>query len=254
MNPRYARSRWPIAVLTSALFGCSPGRLNAIDLAPGTLGSELLAHYTFDEDAGTNVADHSGQKRNGTLTGTPAWLADGRFAGALHLDGMSYVTVPNFPNAPASFSVSAWVRTTNSPSDAGLQTVASTEIVFDAGWQLNVDKVEGGANIQAAFWDRDAGNYTYYDCPCLPDNAWTHAVFVVDAAAHTLSVYVNGHLAGVTPAPDPISPGAPSLCIGCWSRPGRLLVGDVDDIAIYGRALAPSEILLLDQESPPDVP
>jgi hypothetical protein len=238
------------AIASSA--ACTPGRLDAIDLGPAAATTDLMAHYTFDDGAGTIVADHSGNARNGTLTGG-TWIVDGKFGGALHLDGMSYVTVENFPNAPPSFTVSSWVRT-SSWYDAGLETVVSTEYVFDGGWQVNVtNDSEGGVGLQGAFWDDVLGAYTYYGCTCLPLNTWTHFAFVVDEASHTLTTYVSGQPPNVTAAPNPITPGTPWLAIGNWSESGRLLIGDVDDVAIYSRALAPAEILALEQRSPPDV-
>jgi hypothetical protein len=241
-----------LATTAAAIAGCDAGRLDAIDIAPDVLTTGLMAHYTFDEGSGTTVFDHSGNKRDGVLTGG-AWIADGRFGGALHFDGKSLVTVPNFPDAPSDFSVSTWVRSTDLPDDAGYQTVVSTELVFDAGWQLNVVKMPGGAVLQGAFWDRVIDNYTYYDCPCLPDEVWTHFVFVVDGSAQTFTVYINGKLESVVAAPASILPGSPSLLMGTWTRGGRLLVGDLDDMAIYARALAQAEITLLDEGPPPDV-
>jgi hypothetical protein len=169
----------------------------------------------------------------------------------LRLSGSDYVTVNDFPNATSSYSVSAWVRSTNMPDD-GYETILSTEIVFQAGWQLNLDKTSTATGVHAAFWDTVLGAYTYYECPCMPLGAWVHIASVVDGGAHTLTVYVDGQIESTVAAPNPISPGTPELYIGRWSGQDRLLVGDVDDIAIYSRALASAEIAALEQSPPPD--
>jgi hypothetical protein len=243
-----------LAVACLACSGCTPGRLDAIDVAPSAMNLELMAHYTFDEGNGTTVFDHSGNRRDGTIADAGTWITDGRFAGALHLDGNGYVNVPAFPDAPPSFSVAAWFRTADPTSDAGLQSIASTEYLFDAGWEVNVYKQTDGGRLQAAFFDRDASTYTYLDCWCLPSKVWTHFAFVVDGNAHTLTLYTNGRVTSTRSAPDPILPGTPSLVIGAWAQTGRLLVGDVDDIVVYGRALAAAEVAALTQQSPPDGP
>lgn len=243
-------------LLAFALLGgaCTPGRLDAIGVSPSTMTAGLIAHYTFDEDGGTVVFDHSGNQRDGVLVGGTWLTTGGRFGGALRFDGGSYVTVGDFPDAPASFTASVWVRINGFAPDAGLETVTSTEYVFDAGWELNVaGPSDSGAYFQAAFFDRIASAYTYSNCTCLPVGVWTHFAFVIDGGAHTMSTYVNGTLASVVPAPEPIAPGAPALSIGRWSMSGRMLVGDVDDLNVYGRALAPEEIEWLDQQPPPDV-
>ncbi len=170
-----------------------------------------------------------------------------------------------FPNQIwSSFTVSTWVRTSGWYDAAQFETVASTEEVFDGGWEINIENDPGGAvELQAAFYDHlqpPMMNHGYreYDCLCLPPDVWTHFAFVVDGVAHTMTTYVNGQLAPSTSmfsnpvtAPDPIFPGAPVLSIGTWSGPGpRFLIGDIDDLAIYGRALQPAEILALQQNPP----
>jgi hypothetical protein len=251
-----------VAAACAGSTACEPDRLNVIDLAPVALTSDLIAHYTFDEDGGTIVADHSGNARDGTIVGTGAtWITDGgaKFGGALHLDGTSYVMVPNFPNASRSFSVSAWVRTSGWAA-GGLQTLASTENVFDGGWEVNViNTPDGAVGMQTAFWDRLVDMYAVISCNCLPPNTWTHLAFVVDAgpvdsgAPYTMTTYVNGQPFQQIMTPSLIAPGSPVLSIGTWSGPGRFLTGDVDDLVIYRRALLASEVLSLNQSPPPDV-
>jgi hypothetical protein len=235
-----------------ATSACQPGRLDAIDLAQNDLSTDLVAHYTFDEGSGATVFDHSGNKRDGTIVDAGTWIGDGKFGGALHLDGTGYVNVPDFPDAPADFTVAGWIRTADLTSDAGVESFASTEYVFDAGWQMNLYKQTDGGRLQAAFWDRDAGTYTYLDCLCIKDQVWTHFAFVVDGTAHTLTIYADGHEYAVTAAPTPIAPGTTWLSIGAWSRPGRLLVGDVDDFVVYRRALVAAEIATLTERPPPE--
>ena len=239
------------AALGAAVLGaCTAGPLDAIALGPNSLADGLLAHYTFDEGSGSTVVDHSGNDRDGALTGG-TWIPDGEFGGALRLGGSDYVTVANFPNMLSSLSVSAWVRTSSMPTD-GYETVVSTEIVFQGGWQLNLDKTTSDTAVHEAFWDTVRATYTYYECPCMPLGQWAHLAMVVDGDAHTLTMYVDGQVESVTPAPNPMTPGSAVLYIGRWSMQDRLLVGDIDDIAIYNRALASAEVQSLGQMPPPD--
>ncbi len=240
-----------LLVSAVAAAACEPGPLDVITIEPSALVYQLLAHYTFDEGSGTTVVDHSGNKRDGRLT-NGTWIADGRFGGALRLSGSDFVTVDNFPDAGPSFTVAAWVRAQVAPQD-GYETIVSTEIAFQGGWEINLDKVSGGIGTHAAFWDGVDQAYRRFECLCGVAGLWTHVVAVVDGGAATLSVYVNGVLESHTPAPHPIRPGSAALFIGRWSQAkSRLLVGDVDDIAIYGRALGPTEIAALEQRPPPD--
>lgn len=252
--PPAFRARWcsrALLVACGASAGaCEPGPVDAVTFGPSTLTYNLLAHYTFDEGRGTTVFDHSGNKRDGTLT-NGTWITDGRFGGALRLSGNDFVTVAAFPDAGPSFTVSAWVRAQVAPQD-GFETIVSTEITFQGGWQLNLNKVSGAIRTHGAFWDKVNQAYSSFECPCAVAGAWTHVAAVVDAGAAKLSLYVNGVLEAETPAQHPISPGSAALFIGHWWGKGRLLVGDVDDVAIYGRSLAPAEIAAFERSSPPD--
>jgi hypothetical protein len=239
-----------LAGALAALAACESHPLDATIVVPTTLTNGLLAHYTFDEGAGTMVFDHSGNRHDGTLVGG-TWIGDGKFGGALHFSGSDHVTVDSFPIAHSSFSVSAWVRSKNAPID-GFETLLSTEVVFEAGWELNLDKLDSGLAVQSAYWDPTIGGYIHIDCSCLPTSQWTHVVSVVDGDAHVLSVYVDGNLVGVTPAGHAILPGETALLIGTWSGGARFLVGDIDDVAIYSRALIPEEVSDLEAHPPPD--
>jgi hypothetical protein len=235
----------------AALAACNTHPLDATTSSSATLVEGLLAHYTFDEGSGTTVVDHSLNRKDGVLVGG-TWISGGRFGGALHFGGADYVTVDTFPYPPKSFSVSMWVRSDDQPLD-GFETLLSTEIVFEAGWEMNLEKPDSGApSFQSAFWSPSEGGYTHADCECVPLGAWTHVVSVLNGDDQTLSLYVNGALVGSTPARESIAPGEPSLLIGKWSGDLRFLVGDVDDIAIYSRHLDPSEIATLYTQPPPD--
>ena len=75
---------------------------------------------------------------------------------------------------------------------------------------------------------------------------------IVDGDALTMVLYVDGALAASAATTRPISPGSPALYVGRWVGSGRLLVGDVDDVVVYDRALVAGEIAELVQVSPPD--
>ena len=50
--------------------------------------------------------------------------------------------------------------------------------------------------------------------------------------------------------PSDIVAGDSTLYFGRWNMDARLLDGDLDDIAIWGRALTPEEISALATQSP----
>jgi hypothetical protein len=82
---------------------------------------------------------------------------------------------------------------------------------------------------------------------------WTQIAGVVElspaSAGSKFSVFLNGIECFSLTTVHQISPGSAMLTIGEWPRGGRFLNGDVDDIAIWSRALVPAEILLLNQSA-----
>src|SRR5262249_24003726 len=104
------------------------------------------------------------------------------------------------------------------------------------------------------FWEGwTVADYYRVTCSCMAFGEWTHMVATVDSSAGMISVYVGGVLGASLPITHTILPGSATLYMGKWIGDGRLLVGDLDDILIYRRALFPAEITELSQSSPSDI-
>ncbi|HEX3853665.1 MAG TPA: LamG domain-containing protein [Polyangiaceae bacterium] len=233
--------------------GCGKQPLDAVQLDPDSIESGLIAHYTFDEGAGTAMVDHSGNKRDGVIMGSQ-WLEDGVFGGAIHFSGTEtdYATVAEFPNASANYSVSIWTRASFAAQDEDSGTLLSTEVPFAGGWELSLNRFTNGIGVHAGYWDTVTMTYVFWECVCLPEGRWTHVAFVRDSTAQMLTVYVDGSPVGEVSAPNPISPGEAQLFVGRWQGDARYLAADLDDVAIYSRALAPAEIAELGTRPAPE--
>ena len=257
MNRLVWRRAYVAGACLYLLSGCGNGNVDAVGLAPGGLAMDLVAHWTFDEGTGSTVGDSSGNRHDGTIDGsTWSWLSQGRFGGALHLEQGDYVAVDNFPNATSGWTVSAWVQIASKDVGMGLVTVISTEDVFKGGWQVNVLASAEALHYQFAFWAGPGqSDYPYYECSnnCIILDHWQHIAAVVDASAHTLAFYLDGALLGRVSVPHAILPGVPTLYMGRWAttNPARLLVGSLDDIAIWSRPLVGNEIAALMQAPVP---
>ncbi|MBW8042153.1 MAG: hypothetical protein FVQ85_19435 [Planctomycetes bacterium] len=91
------------------------------------LNGYLVSHWALDESSGTTAYD-SVNSINGTLYGDSTWITNGRFGGALELDGdYDYIEVPhNSSLAPAAsdeqFTLSCWAKRDNPmrPYDGGV--------------------------------------------------------------------------------------------------------------------------------------
>jgi Concanavalin A-like lectin/glucanases superfamily len=240
------------ACLGVFLLGCGPTYLDASGLAPTTLGSGLVAHWTFDETAGFVAADDSGNRRDGTVSGA-TFRSDGRFRGALHFVPGDSVTVERFPYATPSWTFSAWIRVGEEDVETDdFGTVISTEVMGEGGWQLQTRGRSSGIYWTFAYWVGPGPlDYAHYDCACFELGRWSHATVVVDAGLGELSFYMDGKLAQSSASSGAILPGTSDLLMGKWMGEGRLFSGSIDDVAIYDRALQLSEVAELDERPPP---
>jgi hypothetical protein len=239
------------AAWAAVLFvGCGPTYIDATGLAPTTLADGLVAHWTFDETGGTTLADHSGNRRDGVVSGA-TFGADGRFGGSLHFQPGDSVTVQRFPYASASWTFSAWVRIGEEDVETDdFGTVVSTEVMQQGGWQLQTRGRSLGIYWTFAYF-LETGGYAHFDCRCFELGRWSHVTVVVDARENLLSFYVDGKLAESSPSPGPILPGTSDLFMGVWLGAGRLFSGSIDDVAIYDRALQAAEVAELDARPAP---
>ncbi len=243
-------------LLALPLNACSEAPLDAVVGPEGegdrSLASALLAHFPLDETTGALAHDDSGAAHDGQVTGG-SWLSDGRFAGALRLAPGDSVSVAAFPSASSSFTVAMWMRVSAAQLAMDSQTwvaILSTEVFRQGGWQLNIDNRLGRPRIDFAYWAPPLDDYLFVECDCLQADTWIHVAAVVDVAVNRVTLYTDGVVGDEETRPSDIQEGDPTLYFGRWSADGRQFSGDLDDVALWSRALSPAEIGELQQRSP----
>ena len=207
-------------------------------VAPG-----LIAAYGFAEGSGTTTADASGNGLTGSLQNA-TWTASGRDGNALVFNGTtSYVdlgTLSAFPLTSSS-TWSAWVFPTANPSDDG-QIIAKSSNTD--GWQLKTTPDTGARTFGVAV-SNGSSQAQRYSKTVLSLNTWYYVAGVYNATSQTLDIYVNGvldngTLAGTVPATQN-NPASINVNIG-RRQGGYYFIGTIDDVRVYDRALAQSEI------------
>jgi hypothetical protein len=243
-------------LLAAALWsvtGCSESVLDAVGLPPHVLADGMVAHWKLDESSGTVVGDSSGNGHDGQLTGG-MWIFDGRFGGALRLAGGDAVAVPGLPAATPNWTVSLWLRMSGqqlaSRSSDLFTQVLSTESFRAGGWQINVDKRLAQPRYVFSYWSPPLMDYIGVECSCVVTGAWVHLAATVDNNTNRITLYQNGTFVDQQNRPSDIVPGDSTLYFGRWNMSGRFLDGDLDDVAIWARALAPAEISALATQPP----
>jgi hypothetical protein len=211
---------------------------------PGTIN--LVAYYKFDG----NAQDSSGNGNNGTLIGNPMWISAGKVGGALQFNGLDYVECGDGPSLHLTdaVAISAWIKLAGPAAD---QKIAGNQDGVAGGYKLGVfaDKIEFEIRTfdNWAVINRAIGGGTV-----LAPGVWYYIAGVYSKGSY-IATYVNGALDRVLTTSAILGSTTGTFKIGrdpaCY---GYLWNGIIDDLRVYNKALSPSEIAYLSDETPAD--
>ena len=241
------RFSFVVALLTTAALAASPALA-----ASGPVGI-----WKLDEGSGTTVSDSSGNGNNGVMSGGVSWVP-GVFgsSGLAFGPGEVKVNDNNALEPAASVTVSAWVRSARSPgafryivAKGANGCIAASYGLYSGpsgGLQFYVSKGRGSTFARS----RDAGQTTW-------DGQWHLAVGTYDGT--TIRLYIDGNQVGSGTAwsgsLEYLLPDSNDFYIGNY--PGcsdHNFLGDIDDVMVWGRALAVSDIQALLSGGGPTTP
>ncbi|MEU4765195.1 beta-L-arabinofuranosidase domain-containing protein [Actinosynnema sp. NPDC023794] len=201
----------------------------------------FIAHYPFDEAAGSVAADATGNGRTATLAGGARWTT-GRTGSAVDLGGAGeHVLLPAGLLAGATaFSVATWVW---------LGTVTTWARVFDFGagtsTYLFLTPRGSAGGVRFAITTGGASAEQRIDAASpLPAGAWTHVA--VTQTGNLGVLYVNGVEAARNTALT-VRPSALGSTTQNWIGRSQYagdpyLDGAVDGFRVHGRALTAAEV------------
>jgi hypothetical protein len=228
--------------------------LNATEI--GVLASPLVGRWTFDGHTGDESWFHrdAAARNNSPLL----WTADrhGQAGKAINLTGAQLIdTRGGLPLlVDRSYTLSVWVRLADTDGN-GRADAAGDQVVLAAdGNRISPFylRFKRGASAAADRWvfsipvgDTDgAAQVTATSSQPAAAGVWTHLVAVCDRGpAQQMRLFVNGALAATATAPavwPTLPPETGALHIGVSSTGN--LVGAVDDVQVYQRALSVTEI------------
>ena len=217
-------------------FGCEP-------LEERTLLS-LVASYSFDQGAGSVLADLSGNGNNGTITNA-TWTTAGKYGDALSFSGAtgSWVTINDAASLrlTTGMTLEAWVNPSSLSSPGGnwAAAIAKEHVnsYNDISYALYAGAGTGtppAGHILVGSNDYGAGGGSQ-----LALNAWAFLSATYDGS--TLRTYVNGAQVGSQSVGGSISTTTDPLKIGGdWS--GEMFTGLIDNVRIYNNALTAAQI------------
>jgi hypothetical protein len=234
-----------IAFATLLLFGMSP--FAARGQASG--GHTNIAFYSFD-DGSLYATDFSGEGNNGEGYGwfnTPVYITNDAAAGpdALGCPGDSWITLPtNLISAlDASFTVSAWVKTTNA-SGSNTETADQGLGIVAANSDLVIPLAQTGSNI--AFLTGGNPADTLNSTAPINSGNYTHVVVTRDQQTGIKKIYINGALnVSDTGTAGQLSSASRLGLELASSFTGGSFLGELDQVQIYAGVLSAGEVSYL---------
>jgi len=205
--------------------------------AANAADASLVGWWRFDDGSGSVAYDTSGNGNDGTLQGSPNWVA-GKSGGGLEFDGADdYIDCGNGEslNITGEITIAAWIYPTGSGSSTYPRIVDKSSGTggADAGYKMYLRAAEnyivtlsGGGVFPASSSSVDL-------------NAWNYLVFITDGTQRKF--FLNGEWQRWDESALP-SLSSNSLFIGNSPAGNRHFEGLIDEVRVYNRALAEEEI------------
>ncbi len=213
----------------------------------------LVAWYPFNG----NANDESGNGNNGTVNGaTLTTDRNGNANSAYSFDGHNdeiRVVHTNELNLSGEFSISSWYRTMEFPTTNNSHTIISKRddqlscCSPNVPFHLSINYTQNGLDFRKPLMVSANGNYQYAESQYQVNlNQWT--AISVTFSNDYCKFFINGAFFDSIPFQNSQRiPNSNDLIIGSINRAygDEYMNGQLDDIAIYNRALTQEEISAL---------
>ena len=223
-----------LAVVTG--FACYPTVAKAQAIEDG-----LVGHWTFDEkDTDAKAAKDALGEHDGEIMGKPE-IVEGKVGEALRFNGKEDYVVMGVVTEGQDLTYAMWIKVEKLPG-------ATQVIIWDDDSKGGGDswlELLADGTIQT---QRGGDGFGVFKSktPIVPGE-WTHITFVTDEKDDTKSIYLNGELdtesAGAITTRTNVSHVV--VAVGhdsnAFIKP-LYFEGDIDDVAIYLRALSAKEV------------
>jgi len=201
----------------------------------------LVLALSFEEGAGTTVADLSGQKNNGTIKGSPQWI-DGHFGKALYFDGKTYVVTPHITFDKKSFTIQLWVK----PEMTTEQEIVFSQYELNAANQSLHCRIYNDGRLLMGFYSNDL------EAPAasVKKDQWSNITIRFDVSDSTRKIYVDGVEVIKDVSPSAYLGAKGDVWVGGWERPTKaehpfyqIYKGAIDEVRVWLKPLNNEEIL-----------
>lgn len=222
----------------------STGSTGANDLMSGIVGLWHMNESSW-ADVAAEVTDDSGQANHGRAKNGAAISAYGKFGKGGSLDGADdYIDCGTNAslNIPGNLSISAWINNFDISQSFRMIVTKSNDTP-----NINYEFRMGFAGTLSLLANFGAGAvYTGVNSSTvIQNNTWYHVAATYDGA--TAKIYLNGVLDGQNALTGALATTAQACNIGARQNGAYTFPGQIDEVAIWNRALHANEIKQLYQ-------
>ncbi|GAB4515789.1 MAG: hypothetical protein Tsb0013_20340 [Phycisphaerales bacterium] len=219
-----------------------------------------VAAYAMDETMGSVIADASGNMNDGTTMGAPAWVP-GLLGHALSFDGVSQsAELPAGLLGSDAGAVAFWMRSTQTPAEAGHIVYFSEGTTGDGGGSDNEGHVTLNPGGEVSLFINGAPSLTLSGGGAVNDGQWHHIVASWDRSGYA-DLYVDGRRVARsrTGGWNGFGTAGGRVLLARPNAATRFYAGDLDQLRLWDRAVTHDEVYgLLNAERgfanyPPDV-
>lgn len=208
----------------------------------------LLAHYSFEEGAGTSARDRVGQHQ-GLLEDyagkPPRWTPNGKVGGGIEFDlddGWIYLPTLEGPRFPRRGTIAAWVRiATYGPEGNSVFDIEEDTEIEEYETPIEVYLERAGVTYRA---QARGGPVEFLTAPAVPLNTWALVAAGWDLATREAVLFVRVDLRDPDPPrrgtlPDDFAIAYPSIILTASG-------GTLDEVRIWDGLLSEDELRRLD--------
>jgi len=208
------------------------------DFVTAVTATHPVAYYRLDAKSGKSVVGSTTYKPMGGVTSGAPGAPVGAASHYAQLNGRdAYIVTTQAGGVTTAASIMAWVNLAELPSKLGrlVYVAGESEVGNDLDLQFDTDNA-------VKFWTAAGGHVSYSPPPATLVDQWHMVVVTLDTVSLARAIYWDGKPVAADKGGG--SAGKKSIfTIGASPVfSGRNLMGGVEEVALWNRALKPAEV------------
>jgi len=196
----------------------------------------MILYLPFDEGSGKTTKDASEHQVPGEIMGGAKWTKSGKYGNAINFDGASaYIEFPDSPTLDITdqLTLEAWVILRDKTNHRFI--IGKGRDSVPAAYEMSREK-----DNMLWFYTPGTANDHWATGVDIPTDVWVHVTGTWDGKVSRM--YVNAEEKAKVDAAGKMTTNDLALWIGRTPNGDLWWSGDIDEVAIYKRALPAAEV------------